>query len=100
MSDILDSTNLGTSFSTIGNLRALFSNLANLRTSFSNPMNPVNLLNPSQIPGDFVKRPLGSRESDALWRPFAHRFQPFEREREVRPALGRHQGVNLVDDHR
>ena len=47
-----------------------------------------------------VERPLRGREPDALERRVHERFQPLEREREVRAALGRHERVDLVDDDR
>ncbi len=53
-----------------------------------------------QKAGDLVHRPLRGRKSDPHRRPCAERFQPFQRERQVRAALVADQGVNLVDDHR
>jgi len=48
----------------------------------------------------FVHGPDGGRQSDALQRTARQRFQPFQRQRQVRASLGRRQRVNLVDDHR
>ncbi len=44
--------------------------------------------------------PLRRRQTDALRRAAADRLEPLEREREVRAALGRHERVDLVHDHR
>src|SRR5688572_16432632 len=48
---------------------------------------------------DLVERPLRGREPDALQRTPGQLFETFEREREVRAALRRDHGVDLVDDH-
>ena len=49
---------------------------------------------------DLLQRPLGGGQPDALRRPFGDEFEPLERQREVRTALGRGHRVDLVDDHR
>ena len=48
---------------------------------------------------DLVERALRRREPDALRRRVGDRFEPFEREHEVRAALGGRERVDLVDDH-
>ena len=48
---------------------------------------------------DLVERALGGREPDALRRRVGDRLEPFEREHQVRAALGRRERVDLVDDH-
>ena len=55
---------------------------------------------PAEKPRDFFKRALRSRQTDALRRPQREFFQPFERQSEVRAALGGGDGVDFVDDHR
>jgi hypothetical protein len=50
--------------------------------------------------GDLVERPLGRREPDPLRVAAGQVREPLEREREVRAALPRGQGVDLVDDDR
>jgi hypothetical protein len=46
-----------------------------------------------------VERPLRRGETDPLERlVVAQGFEPLQRQRQVRPALAGHQGVNLVDD--
>ena len=47
---------------------------------------------------DLVERALGGREPDALRRTMGDGFEPLEREREVRAALGGRERVDLVDD--
>ena len=47
---------------------------------------------------DLIERALRGRQPDALQRCIPERLEPLEREHEVRPALGRHERVNLVDD--
>ncbi len=47
---------------------------------------------------DLFQRALRGRKTDALHAPFRDRFQPFQREGQVRPALGGHDCVDLVDD--
>ena len=48
---------------------------------------------------DLLERPLRRRQRDALRIALAEGREPLEREREVRAALGRGDGVHLVDDH-
>ena len=48
---------------------------------------------------DLVERALRRREADALRRRVGDRLEAFEREHEVRAALGRRERVDLVDDH-
>jgi hypothetical protein len=52
----------------------------------------------------FIERPLRCGQPDTL-KPHivtrrSQRFEPFERQREMRPALARYEGVNLIDDDR
>ena len=47
---------------------------------------------------DQLDRPLRRRQADALQPPAAQRVEPFERQREMRAALVRRDGVDLVDD--
>ena len=54
----------------------------------------------SQEPCHLVERPLSGGQPDPLRRPFTERRQPFDRQRQVGAALGRHQGMDLVDDDR
>ncbi len=54
----------------------------------------------AQESGDLVERPLRGRERNALRRRVGQCVEPFEREHQVRAALGRREGVDLVDDHR
>ena len=54
----------------------------------------------AEKPRDFVERALRRRQADPLHASCAQRFQPLERERQVRAPLGRHQRVDLVDDDR
>ena len=49
---------------------------------------------------DLLDRPHRGREADALRGPLEQRVEPLERQRQVRAALGRRDGVHLVDDHR
>ena len=49
---------------------------------------------------DLVEVALRRRQADALQRLLDQALQPFERQRQVRAALGGHQRVDLVDDHR
>ena len=49
---------------------------------------------------DPLDRPLRRREPDPHRPPLAQRFEPLEREREMRAALVARGGVDLVDDHR
>ena len=48
---------------------------------------------------DLVERALRRRQADALRRRVGDRVESFEREREVRAALGGRERVDLVDDH-
>ena len=50
--------------------------------------------------GHLFQRALGGGETDALHPALGDRLQPLERERQVRPALGGHDRVDLIDDHR
>ena len=50
--------------------------------------------------GHLVERALGGGQADALRRASHQRREPLDRQREVGAALGRHQGVDLVDDDR
>src|SRR2546430_14469577 len=55
----------------------------------------------AEDPGDLVKRTLCRREADALQPrriPAAQLLEPLEGQREVRAALRRDDGVDLVDD--
>jgi hypothetical protein len=61
---------------------------------------PVAVVEAAQVAGHDVERPLGGRQADALGRPLADVGQPLERQRQMRAALGGHQRVDLVDDHR
>ena len=54
---------------------------------------------PAQEPRDLIERTLRGGQADALGRLLGELVQPFERQREVRAALGGRQGVDLVDDH-
>ncbi len=54
----------------------------------------------AEEPRDLVEGALGGREADALRRLVGDRLEPFERQHEVRAALGRCERVDLVDDHR
>ena len=54
---------------------------------------------PPEEAGDLLRRADGGGQADALRGRRQHRIQPFEREREVRAALGGGDGVHLVDDH-
>ena len=54
---------------------------------------------PAEEARDLVERALRGREPDALRRAVRDRLEPFEREREVRAALGGRERVDLVDDH-
>jgi hypothetical protein len=49
---------------------------------------------------DFFERVLCGGEADPLRRLLAMAREPFERQREVRAAFGRHERVDLVNDHR
>ena len=49
---------------------------------------------------DLLERPLRGRERDALRVVLAERGEALERERQMRAALRRRDGVHLVDDHR
>jgi hypothetical protein len=49
--------------------------------------------------GHRVERPHRRRQADALRVPLRQVGEPFERQREMRAALGRRQCMNLVDDH-
>ena len=51
-------------------------------------------------PRDGLDRSLRRRQADAVRPRVAQRFEPLEREREVRAALVARDGVDLVDDHR
>ena len=53
-----------------------------------------------QQPRHRLDRSLRRRQADAVRPRVAQRFQPLEREREVRAALVARDGVDLVDDHR
>ena len=58
---------------------------------------------PAEVPRDFVQRTLRGRQPDTLQRRRARASEaldPLERQGEVRPALGRDQRVNLVEDDR
>ena len=55
-------------------------------------------LGAAEEPRDFVERALRCGEADPLRRSLAVRLEPLERQREMRAALGRHQGVDFVDD--
>ena len=59
---------------------------------------PLRDLGTAQESRHLLQRPLRCRQSDALRRPLADAGKPLEREREVRAALVRHQGVNLIND--
>ena len=48
---------------------------------------------------DLVERSLRRGQPDALERSLGDLLEPFERQREVRAALGRRERVDLVDDH-
>ena len=48
---------------------------------------------------DLLERVLRRAQPDALHRPLGQRLEPLERQRQVRAALGRRDGVDLVDDH-
>ena len=48
---------------------------------------------------DLVERTLCRGQPDALERSFGDLLEPFERQGEVRAALGRRERVDLVDDH-
>ena len=50
--------------------------------------------------GDLLERTLRGRQADALRRAVGDRLEPLERERQVGAALGRREGVDLVDDDR
>ena len=54
---------------------------------------------PPEKPRHLVQRPLRRRQADPL-HPRGQLLEPFERQRQVGAALGRHQRVDLVDDHR
>ncbi|KZX19792.1 hypothetical protein ACH61_03108 [Rathayibacter tanaceti] len=54
----------------------------------------------SEEPGDLLSRADGGRQADALHRRREQRIEPFERDGEVCAALGRRDGVHLVDDDR
>ena len=43
---------------------------------------------------------LRCRKSDALQPTPAQMLEPLQRKREMRPAFGRHHGMNLIDDYR
>ena len=53
----------------------------------------------AEEPGDLLERSLRGREADPLQRAVDGAFQPLEAERQVRAALRRGDGVDLVDDH-
>ena len=55
-------------------------------------------LEPTEESSDLVQRALRRGESDALEAPTREALEPFQREREMRAALGRDDGVDLVDD--
>ena len=55
--------------------------------------------NPAQEPRHLVERPLRRRQADSL-HALRELFEALERQREMSAALGRHERVNLVDDHR
>jgi hypothetical protein len=46
------------------------------------------------------QRPLCGGETDSLHFAFGNCLKPLERERQVGAPLGRHDGVDLIDDHR
>ena len=48
--------------------------------------------------GHLFQRPLRGRKTDALQSAFGDGFQPLERERQMRTALGGNEGVDFVDD--
>ncbi len=50
--------------------------------------------------GHLLQRTLGGRQADALRRPVRQFLQPFQRQHQVRAALGGGERVDLVDDHR
>ena len=54
---------------------------------------------PTQEARDLVERALRRRQPDALRSAVRDLLEPFEREREVRAALGGRERVDLVDDH-
>ena len=60
---------------------------------------PSPLLTPAQEPRHLVERPLRRRQADSL-HALRELFEALERQREMSAALGRHERVNLVDDHR
>ncbi len=53
----------------------------------------------AEEPGDLLERALGRRQADPLRRLVSDLLEAFEREREVRAALGAGHRVDLVDDH-
>ena len=55
---------------------------------------------PAEEAGDLLERPLRRREPDPLHGVAGEVLEPLERERQVGAALGRGDGVDLVDDHR
>ena len=54
---------------------------------------------PSEEPRDLLERTLGRGQADPLRRLVRELLEAFEREREVRAALGTGHRVDLVDDH-
>ena len=50
-------------------------------------------------PGDRLDRPLRRGQTDPRRTGVAQRFEPFQREREMRPTLVARDGVDLVDDY-
>src|SRR5205814_1274554 len=55
---------------------------------------------PAQESRHLLERALGRRQADALQSPPRDLFQPLERQRQVRAALGARDCVDLVDDDR
>ena len=53
----------------------------------------------AQEPRDLLERTLGRGQADPLWRLVRDLFEAFERQREMRAALGAGHRVDLVDDH-
>ena len=53
----------------------------------------------AEEPRHLVERPLRRRQADTLHAP-GDLLEPFQRQCEMRAALGRHERVDLVDDHR
>ena len=54
----------------------------------------------AEEPRDLVERALRCRQTDALRRRVGDRLESFEREHQVRAALGGGERMDLVDDHR